>query len=318
VVIISPIKEPTTEILARTEPNVLDLMVALASGAAAGYAISRKEVAAALPGVAIAAALVPPLCVVGYGLGTSQLDIAGGSLLLFITNLIAIVLAAALTFLALGFHPPRAERSELMRGLRVTVVSLILVSLILLSATVTSVKQLNRQHKVEEIFKQQMVAQTAEVLETTISRDGEGFDIEATVIGYEGIEMTPAQMEELEQELSEAVDGPVTVNIVVVSGSKGKLDEAEVVRSLELVLEEEVTNRSGKLLEFHVKKRIDDILTSATIIALDGDQFTRTALTEIQNALSEEALMPVTLDATVLQARQENLQAPTPIPEESE
>ena len=56
IVIISPLDAPTNEILARTSPNVLDLMVALASGAAAGYAVSRKEVAAALPGVAIAAA----------------------------------------------------------------------------------------------------------------------------------------------------------------------------------------------------------------------------------------------------------------------
>ena len=104
IVLISPLDAPTAEILARTSPNVLDLMVALASGAAAGYAVSRKEVAAALPGVAIAAALVPPLCVVGYGIGVSQLDIAAGALLLFLTNLTAIVFAAALTFLALGFH----------------------------------------------------------------------------------------------------------------------------------------------------------------------------------------------------------------------
>ena len=60
---------PSREILSRTAPTLLDLCVALASGAAAAYALARKEVAAALPGVAIAAALVPPLCVVGYGVG---------------------------------------------------------------------------------------------------------------------------------------------------------------------------------------------------------------------------------------------------------
>ncbi len=53
------------EILARVRPNLLDLGVALAAGAAAAYAVSRKSVAAALPGVAISVALVPPLCVVG-------------------------------------------------------------------------------------------------------------------------------------------------------------------------------------------------------------------------------------------------------------
>ena len=71
-----------------------------------------------MPGVAIAAALVPPLCVVGYGLGVSDLSISAGALLLFMTNLIAIVLAAGITFLALGFQPERGEKGELARGLR--------------------------------------------------------------------------------------------------------------------------------------------------------------------------------------------------------
>lgn len=57
--------QPTAEILARSEPSILDLLVALAAGAAGAYALSRKSIAAALPGVAISAALVPPLCVVG-------------------------------------------------------------------------------------------------------------------------------------------------------------------------------------------------------------------------------------------------------------
>jgi uncharacterized membrane protein len=65
---IVPLGEPTGEVLARTSPNLLDLMIALASGAAGAYAVSRKDVSAALPGVAIAAALVPPLGVVGVGL----------------------------------------------------------------------------------------------------------------------------------------------------------------------------------------------------------------------------------------------------------
>jgi uncharacterized membrane protein len=302
--------------LARTQPNVLDLMVALASGAAAGYAISRKEVAAALPGVAIAAALVPPLCVVGYGLGTSQLDIAGGSLLLFITNLIAIVLAAALTFLALGFQPPRAERGELMRGLRVTIISLLIVSIVLLSATVTSIKQLNRQRRVDEIFNQKITAQTADVLETTISPEGEGFIIDATVISYEDAQLTPNQMVDLEQALSEAVDGPVTVNILVIPGLSGNLDEAQVVRSLEVVLQREVESRSGRVFESQFRERNNDILATVMVIALDDAQFTATALADIQNALNEEAPKPVNLNLTVLQAR--HLEAPAPTPEASE
>lgn len=76
-----PASQPTAEILARTHPTLLDLGVALASGAAGAYALGRKEVAAALPGVAIAAALMPPVCTVGIGLaqGSGTVDARGGN-----------------------------------------------------------------------------------------------------------------------------------------------------------------------------------------------------------------------------------------------
>lgn len=60
------------QILARVEPNLLDLGVAIASGAAAGLAYARRNISNALPGVAIAVALVPPLCVTGIGLALGQ------------------------------------------------------------------------------------------------------------------------------------------------------------------------------------------------------------------------------------------------------
>ncbi len=106
------------EILGRTQPNLLDLGVALASGAAGAYALCRKEVSAALPGVAIAAALVPPLAVIGIGLADVQGQVASGALLLFVTNLVAITAAGGLVFLWLGFRPVPGQqaRAQIFRG----------------------------------------------------------------------------------------------------------------------------------------------------------------------------------------------------------
>ena len=146
---ISPIEADTLEIVVRTTPNVLDLVIALASGAAAGYAISRQELSAALPGVAIAAALVPPLGVVGYGIATSQLQIASGALLLFTTNLIAIVFAASLIFLALGFHPTHAGVGGLVRGLQITSLFLVIILLVLGTTTFVTTRNLSRQQQIE-------------------------------------------------------------------------------------------------------------------------------------------------------------------------
>lgn len=105
-----PFKEATSEILARTSPNTLDLAVALFSGAIGAIATCRpiKGVITSIPGVSIAVALMPPLCVVGFGIGmgfslnlTEGLQIARGGGLLFLTNLVAIAFASSLVFLAL-------------------------------------------------------------------------------------------------------------------------------------------------------------------------------------------------------------------------
>jgi len=107
-----PGTEPTAEIMARTEPSLLDLGVALISGLAGAYAICRRDASSALVGVAIAVALVPPLVTAGIGLAWLNWPIAGGAALLFITNLIAISAASELLFLILGFGPQLNRQSE--------------------------------------------------------------------------------------------------------------------------------------------------------------------------------------------------------------
>ena len=100
-----PLNILTDEMKGRLNPNILDLMVAIISGVAGAYAHAKSEIAKSLAGVAIAVALVPPLSVAGIGIGWWDMEIVYGSFLLFMTNLAGITLAAALTFLILGFAP---------------------------------------------------------------------------------------------------------------------------------------------------------------------------------------------------------------------
>lgn len=118
-VVLLPFREMTGEIAARTQPNVLDLLIALFSGAVGSVAICRevKGVVTSIPGVAIAVALMPPLCVVGYGMGlmlTFDTEIgwrvAVGGGLLFLTNLVAITLTAMVVFLALRIDTPEVRK----------------------------------------------------------------------------------------------------------------------------------------------------------------------------------------------------------------
>lgn len=94
----------TPEILARTSPNVLDLMIALAGGAAGAYATVSPKVSVGLVGVAIATALVPPLATSGLCLARGEGGLAWGGFLLFLTNLVAIQLASSVVMWLHGFH----------------------------------------------------------------------------------------------------------------------------------------------------------------------------------------------------------------------
>ena len=100
-----PIERLTSEMAGRLSPTILDLFVAIVSGAAAAYAKSNEKILGSLAGVAIAVALVPPIAVAGIGLGWGDWSMFSTAFLLFITNLVGIVLAAGFTFAMLGFSP---------------------------------------------------------------------------------------------------------------------------------------------------------------------------------------------------------------------
>jgi uncharacterized membrane protein len=90
------------EMETRTHPQFYDLLIALASGTAAAYAMGRPNLFSALPGVAIAAALVPPIATSGIALAHGDFVKGGGALLLFVTNMVAIILGTSLAFRAVG------------------------------------------------------------------------------------------------------------------------------------------------------------------------------------------------------------------------
>ena len=141
--LLNPGYEPSLEIEARGAPDVLDLLIALASGMVAAYAIARPNVSGTLAGVAIAAALLPPLAVVGIGLTNDRPFIAMNASILFITNLVAIILGAALVFRVLGINISRADK-EAPNWARRTTRVLILIGIVLLAPLVIQVIEKER------------------------------------------------------------------------------------------------------------------------------------------------------------------------------
>jgi uncharacterized hydrophobic protein (TIGR00271 family) len=121
---LTPMHDLGSEMAARLSPTILDMLVAIASGVAAAYAKNNPKISGSLVGVAIAVALVPPLAVSGIGIGWGSFGIFSNAMLLFLTNLVGIIFAAALTFFVQGFSPIRVAR----RGMVIWSIAALLVA----------------------------------------------------------------------------------------------------------------------------------------------------------------------------------------------
>lgn len=101
-----------SEVLARTQPNLIDLGIAIVAGAIAAYAKVRPKISDALAGTAIAVALMPPLCVVGLTLSQGDWQACRGAFLLYLTNLLGISLACMLVFILAGYIPQERPQTK--------------------------------------------------------------------------------------------------------------------------------------------------------------------------------------------------------------
>jgi uncharacterized hydrophobic protein (TIGR00271 family) len=217
--LISPLAEATSEVLSRTQPNLLDLMIALVSGVAGAYAIARKEVSAALPGVAIAAALVPPLGSVGIGVALGDVSIALGALLLYTTNLVAIVFGAAIVFLMLGIRPPRRpERQRWLRqGLIISILSLILVSIPLGIVLYRAVDQGSIESRAQDIIEQYVADWgSVELVDSNIDVGWRQVKIVGTLYAFE--DTSKVDITALDAALESALHRPVEVRLFTIEG----------------------------------------------------------------------------------------------------
>ncbi len=196
-----PLDIPTPEMKARMSPTLLDLLVAVVSGMAGAYAHAKEEIAKSLAGVAIAVALVPPLSVAGIGLGWGEWEMARGALLLLITNLVGIALAASATFLILGFAPFKRAR----KGLGITLLLVLIISAPLSVAFAHLVQQGRIQEQVPR-GSLTLAGQVVEVGQVSV-RVGEPHLVRVTLSSPRQLEAL--HVDALKQIISERVGEPV-------------------------------------------------------------------------------------------------------------
>lgn len=198
----------STEVLARTSPDARDLIVALAAGAAGAYATARADLSASLPGVAIAVALVPPLAVVGMTLEADRWDLSRGALLLYVTNLAAIVVASVVVFLLTGFVPPRRlarTSTRVLMGGAMAFGFMVLVAVPLTIASSRAADQARDREDVESAVRDWLSGTGDEVDEIDI--DGQNVTIRILGLG------PPRPSASLERQIEEILGSSASVEV---------------------------------------------------------------------------------------------------------
>ena len=142
--LLSPIKQDTPELLARTYPTILDVLVAIFGGLALIVAKTKKgTIASVIMGVAIATALMPPLCTVGYGLAIGNWEYAGGAFYLFSINSVFIALSTFVVSKMLGF--PMVKYANSKRRKRTARIATAIAILVMIPSVILFVKLLEQQ-----------------------------------------------------------------------------------------------------------------------------------------------------------------------------
>jgi uncharacterized hydrophobic protein (TIGR00271 family) len=207
------LQELPAEVLSRTHPSPIDLVIALSGGLAAAYAMTRPNISAALPGVAIATALMPPLCTVGIGLALEDWSVAGGAGLLFITNAITIAFAAALIFFLRGFALETPTKNHQVS--RTLLISSSLTLLLLIPLSLFSVKffnEANENRRIDEVVNVEVAKVSgAELVEFKVQYLQNGLDMVITLrtntpLRYE-------QVTQLQKSIATILQQPVSLKV---------------------------------------------------------------------------------------------------------
>ncbi|BBB47094.1 DUF389 domain-containing protein [Pelolinea submarina] len=204
------------EVLARTSPSPMDLGIAIAGGAAAAYALAHPRLTAALPGVAIATALMPPLCVIGFGIAFMNSSIILGASLLFVTNLVAIAFAGIITFAAMGFGPRNMkETSKISRSLSISTFLVVVIGLLLAALAWNTISEARLYSQARTIILDSIDRYTtANLIDLTITSESDVKNISVTLRTTR--DLTYAEVEEMQTEIAEELHSPVALEIIVV------------------------------------------------------------------------------------------------------
>lgn len=276
IVLASPLKAPTAEILARTRPNLFDLLVALFAALAGTFAIIRGR-GETIVGVAIATALMPPLAVVGYGLATWNVPVLAGSFALFVTNLMTIALSATVVARFYGFGHYLSSQQSWMQTV---VLALVFVGMsIPLGFSLTRIASETVTATKVRSFLSDKFGTSSRVTQLDIDFDRDPIAIRSVVIAPRS---AAADNATLQKALSAQLKRPVKLQVdqVLMSAGSGAIDaqrvelqqasEATAAENAEVAMVAKLVALSAGVTPDDVTIDRDHHRVSATAVPLPG------------------------------------------------
>jgi len=231
-ILVDPSIESTTEMLVRTKPNLFDLIVALLAGFAGAYAIIDKHISPALPGVAIATAIVPPLANCGLSLAYGNYSGALGSFLLFTANFLSIHLISAVLFLRVGMGRDYGEetRGVLVRRFGLTFVFFIGITITFGYFLYEIMHQRGVRNTIHTILSEELSDYAATGIDDlVISNEKDKTHILARI--YSTGEFNPNQINLIEERLNKNLEIPANLVVRAIKTSDVSAKGADILGS---------------------------------------------------------------------------------------
>lgn len=168
---ISPLSDAQSELLARTTPTIWDVMIALFGGLAGIVATTRKSISNVIPGVAIATALMPPLCTAGYGIGTGNFTFFFGAFYLYFINSVFISLSSFIIVRFLKFKKKTIldpERERRVRRYILIVVTITIIPSVVMAFNIVSASIIEK--KAQDFVTKEITFNNTQVISRSLSR----------------------------------------------------------------------------------------------------------------------------------------------------
>ncbi|MGN0628902.1 MAG: DUF389 domain-containing protein [Oscillospiraceae bacterium] len=254
--LISPLNDPTSEMIARTNPTIWDVLIALFGGIAGIIGNTRQKKGNVIPGVAIATALMPPLCTVGYGIATMQPKFIFGAFYLFFINTLFIALSAAFVTLLLGV--PQHQCLDLRKQKRINrMVAVITVVTVVPSLMIGAYTVYNSyiEHSISDYLKTEFLFSDTQLVQSSFDQN-----LKVISVSLVGAPISDETISLLERELKQYDLEEYTLHVT--QNTAFTANEGENSDKITIAVQENTITELQKQLE-EKQTRLDELESSA-------------------------------------------------------